>query len=87
MRYHIMSQLLHTNAHIIELKQATAIVVKLPDGHYRLGNEQDIVMGKSIDLLLPSGVIVTTSPIQEWRKYGSFYITTMNTQYFITYEG
>lgn len=81
-----MSQLLNTNVHIIEMKQATAIVVKLPDGHYRLGDEQDIMMNKPINLLLPSGVIVTTSPVQEWRKYGGFYITTMHTQYFITYE-
>ena len=61
-----MAQLLDiNNIHIIEEKSATAIVVKLPDGHYRLGNERDIVIGKPINLLLPSGVIITTSPVQE----------------------
>ena len=48
---------------------------------------KDIVVGKPINLLLPSGIVVTTSPVQEWRKYGSFSITTKNSQYFIAYEG
>lgn len=83
-----MAQLLDiNNIHIIEERSATAIVVKLPDGHYRLGNERDIVIGKPINLLLPSGIVVTTSPVQEWRKYGSFSVTTKNSQYFIAYEG
>ncbi len=82
-----MAQLLDiNNLHIIEEKHATAIVVPLPDGHYRLGDEKDIVMNKPINLLLPSGVIITTSPVQEWRKYGSFSVTTMNSQYFLAYE-
>lgn len=83
-----MAQLLDiNNIHIIEERRATAIVVKLPDGHYRLGNERDIIIGKPINLLLPSGVIITTSPVQKWRKYGSFSVTTRNSQYFLTYEG
>lgn len=83
-----MTQVLDiNNIHIIEERRVTAIVVKLPDGHYRLGDERDIVVGKPINLLLPSGIIVTTSPVQEWRKYGSFSITTKNSQYFIAYEG
>lgn len=83
-----MAQLLNiNNLHIIEERNATAIVVKLPNGQYRLGDEKDIIVGKPINLLLPSGIIVTTSPVQEWRKYGSFSITTKNSQYFIAYEG
>lgn len=83
-----MAQLLDiNNIHIIEERSATAIVVRLPDGQYRLGNERDIVVGNPINLLLPSGVIITTSPVQEWRKYGSFSVTTSNSQYFLTYEG
>lgn len=65
-----MAQLLDiNNLHIIEEKNATAIVVKLPNGQYRLGDEKDIVVGKPINLLLPSGIVVTTSPVQEWRKW------------------
>lgn len=83
-----MTQVLDiNNIHIIEERRATTIVVKLPDGHYRLGDERDIVVGKPINLLLPSGIVVTTSPVQEWRKYGSFSVTTKNSQYFIAYEG
>lgn len=83
-----MAQLLNiNNLHIIEEKNATAIVVKLPNGQYRLGDEKDIIVGKPINLLLPSGIVVTTSPVQEWRKYGSFFVTTKNSQYFIAYEG
>lgn len=83
-----MTQVLDiNNIHIIEERRTTAIVVKLPDGHYRLGDERDIVVSKPINLLLPSGIVVTTSPVQEWRKYGSFSVTTKNSQYFIAYEG
>ena len=61
-----MAQLLNiNNLHIIEERNATAIVVKLPNGQYRLGDEKDIVVGKPINLLLPSGIVVTTSPVQE----------------------
>lgn len=74
------------NAKILEQKTATAVVVKLPNGTYRLGDEKDITIGERIKLLLPNDTIVTTSPVQEWRKYGGFYITTMNTQYFVTFE-
>ena len=66
-----MAQLLNiNNLHIIEERNATAIVVKLSNGQYRLCDEKDIVVGKPINLLLPSGIVVTTSPVQEWRKYG-----------------
>lgn len=83
-----MTQVLDiNNIHIIEERRTTAIVVKLPNGQYRLGDEKDIVIGKPINLLLPSGIVVTTSPVQEWRKYGSFSVTTKNSQYFIAYEG
>ena len=71
------------NIHIIEEKTAAALLVRLQDGTYRLGDETDIKLGERCYLLLQNGGIVHTSPIREWRKYGGFYITTNHTQYYI----
>lgn len=62
---------------------ATAILVKMSDGTYRLGDETDITIGIPCLLLLPNGQIVRTSNVTEWRKYGSFYVKTMHTKYSI----
>lgn len=72
-----------TNVHIIEEKTATALLVRLSDGSYRLGDESDIVIGQPCHLLLPDGGIIRTSDVSQWRKYGGFYITTQHTMYYI----
>lgn len=83
-----MANLLSTDyrkdVHVIEEKTATALLVKQPDGSYRLGDESDITIGERCYLLLPNGGIVRTSPVYSWRKYGGFYITTKHTQYYIS---
>ena len=74
--YSIMANLLSTDyrqdVHVIEEKTATALLVKQPDGSYRLGDESDITIGERCYLLLPNGGIVRTSPVCSWRKYGGF---------------
>ena len=46
-----MANLLSTDyrkdVHVIEEKTATALLVKQPDGSYRLGDESDITIGES----------------------------------------
>ena len=64
-----------------EEREAVAVVVRQQDGTFRLGDEDDIVIGKPCCLLLHNGQIVCTSPVDEWRKYKGFSIMTANSIY------
>lgn len=65
-------------------RDAVAIVIPMGKNQYMLGNDSNIRIGHRITLLLPSGEIIATSKVQEWRDYGNcLTITTRNHIYYV----
>lgn len=73
---------------MVKEAEATAIVVDMENGQFRLGTQDDIVLGQQVKLLLPNGEIVVTSPVQDfWAnyQYPQFDVYTQHTKYIVGY--